>query len=227
MEEIDLKELLLILRKRLWVIVAITILFTATTGLICYYMLEPEYQAYTTLMIGRPKEYKQEMEYNDVLLNQKLVSTYGEIAKSRIVANEFMSNLGLSFTYEELDKKINVMLVKDTEIIKILVRDKDSEMAAKIANEIANVFIKHVARIMNIENIQVIDRAEVPLKPNKPKPVINMVIASALGIMLSILSVLVHEYLDNTVKTQEDIEKYFMLPVVGVIPEVQQTGGVK
>jgi capsular polysaccharide biosynthesis protein len=220
MEAIDLKELLLILRKRLWIIILITVLFTTASGLVSYYLLEPEYQTYTTLMIGRPQEYKEEIQYDDVLLNQKLVSTYGEIAKSRAVAKELMSNLGLSFTYEEMDKKIDVTLVNDTEIIKILVKDKDGEAAAQIANEIANVFIKHVARIMNIENIQVIDKAEVPLKPDKPKPVINMMITSVLAIMLSIFSVLVHEYFDNTVKTSADVEKNLGLPVIGIVPKM-------
>ncbi len=220
MEKIDLRELLSILRKRLWFIVLFTVLCTAASGLISHYILEPEYQTYTTLMIGRPQEYKQEIDYDDILLNQKLVSTYGEIAKSRVVAKELMSNLGLSFTYEELDKKIDVTLVTDTEIIKILVKDKDGHVAARIANEIANVFIKHVARIMSIENIQVIDMAEVPLKPNKPKPAINMAIASVLGILLGIFSIFVHEYFDNTVKTSEDVEKNLGLPVIGIVPKV-------
>lgn len=221
MEEIDLKKLFLILRKRLWAIILVTSICTASSGLVSYYILEPEYQAYTTLMIGKPEEYNHEIEYNDILMNQKLVSTYGEIAKSRIVTKELMSNLGLSLTYKELDKKIDVTLVRDTEIIKITVKDKEGETAAQIANEIAKVFMKHVARIMNIENIQVIDKAEEPLKPENPKPVIYMLVASVLGIMLSIFFIFVYEYFDNTVKTQEDIEKYFMLPVLGVIPKVQ------
>lgn len=220
MEQIDIKKLLLILRKRLWIIAAFTILCTAAIGLISYYILEPEYQTYTTLMIGRPQGYTQEFEYDDLMLNQKLVSTYGEIAKSRIIANELITNLELSLTYEELSKKIDVTLVKDTEIIKILVKDKDGEAAAQIANEIANVFIKHVARIMNIENIQVIDKAEVPLKPDMPKPFINMMITSVLAIMLSIFSIFAYEYFDNTVKTSADVEKSLGLPVIGIVPKM-------
>jgi capsular polysaccharide biosynthesis protein len=220
MEEINLREFLLIVKKKLWVIALVTIFCTGTTGLISYYVLEPEYQTYTTLMIGRPQDYNQEIEYNDVLLNQKLVSTYGEIAKSRIVANEFMANLGLSFTYDELDEKVNVTLVKDTEIIKISVKDKDGKVAAQIANEIATVFIKHVAKIMNIQNIQVIDSAEVPIRSSKPKPIINMMIASVLGILLSVVFVFIHEYFDNTVKTSADIEKNLGLPIIGVVPKM-------
>lgn len=219
-EEINLIELLLIIRKRLWIIALITILCTGTSGLINYYVLEPEYQTYTTLMIGRPKEYNQDIEYADLLLNKKLISTYKEIAKSRRVANEFMSNLGLGFSYDELDKKIDVTIVNDTNIIKIFVKDKDGEVAAYIANEFANVFIKHIVEIMEIENIQVIDRAEIPLKPYKPKKVTNMLITSFLGIMLSIFAVFIHAYFDNTIKTADDIEKNLDLSIFGVIPKV-------
>lgn len=210
---------MLIIRKRLWVVALITILCTGISGLASYYVLKPEYQTYTTLIIGRPQDYKKDLVYDDVLLNQKLVSTYGEIAKSRIVANEFMSNLGLSFTDEELDEKINVTLVKDTEIIKILVKDNNGALAAQIANEIAKVFIKHVASIMNIENIQVIDKAEIPLKPSKPKPITNMAIAFILGIMFSLFTIFIYEYFDNRVKTPTDIEKNLSLPIIGTVPK--------
>lgn len=220
MEEINIIELLLVVRKRLWIISLATILSTLVSGFISYYILEPEYQTYTTLMIGRPKEYKKDIEYADVLLNLKLVTTYGEIAKSRGVANEFMSNLGLKLTDKELDKKIEVMLIKDTEIIKISVKDKDGKVAAQIANEIANVFIKHITRIMRIENIQIIDIAEPPLKSYKPKPVINMLLTSLLAIMLGIFSAFVYEYYNNTVKTSTDIDNNLGLPIIGVIPKM-------
>jgi len=219
MEVIDLRDLLKILQKKLWIVILTTILFTAISGHISYYILLPEYQAFTTLMIGKPQGYGQRIEYDDVLLNQKLVLYLWRNCKSRVVANEFMSNLGLSLTYKELDKKIEVKLVSDTEIIKISVKDNSAEMSATIANEIAKVFMKHVARIMNIENIQLIDKAEIPLKPIRPMPVINMAIAAVLGIMLSTFFIFLREYFDNTVKTQEDIESCFMLPVLGLIPE--------
>lgn len=220
MVEINLKTSFLIIRKKIWLIALITILCAGVSGLISYYILEPEYQSYTTLIMWRPQKFADTIEYNDLLLNQKLVSTYSEIIKSKVVTNELMSNLGLYFTDKELDEKINVTLLKDTEIIKILVKDKDAEVATQIANELANVFIKHVVNMMNIENIQVIDRAEIPLIPVKPKPVINMMITSVLGILLSIFSIFVHEYFDNRVKTSEDIENSLGLPIIGILPRL-------
>ncbi|MCQ1528261.1 YveK family protein [Lutispora saccharofermentans] len=220
MEQINIIELLLILRKRFWFIAVFVVTFAVISGLISFFIVEPEYQTYTTLVIGRIGDYKEKVEYEDVLLNQKLVSTYGEIAKSKMVARELISNLGLSYTDEELDKKIEVAIIKSTEIIKITVKDKDGGVAARIADELARVFIKNIVNVMKIRNIQVVDKAVVPLKPYKPKPVINMAIASVLGSMLGIISVFAYENFDNTIKTTDDIEKNLGLPIIGIIPKI-------
>ncbi|KPU27359.1 hypothetical protein TR13x_04560 [Caloranaerobacter sp. TR13] len=222
MEEIELREYFFILWKRAWLIALITILSVVTSGIISYFVLEPEYQTFATLMVGKPKNSEDTIQYSDVLLNQKLVTTYGEIAKSRVVSKEVIKNLKLNLAPEELRKKINVTLVRDTEIIKIEVTDKDPELAAKIANELSNVFMKHVVKIMKIENVQVIDRAEVPINPVKPKPKLNMAIAGVLGIMISIFIIFFIEYLDNTIKTPEDVERYLDLPVIGIIPDISK-----
>ena len=175
-------------------------------------------------LVGKPKDYQsydQKLEYNELLLNQKLVTTYGEIVKSRVVTDEVINNLGLDLTYKEFTEKVNVNLVKDTEIIKIEVTDTNPQLATKIANETAQVFMKSVMDIMKVENIQVIDEAQVPESPINPRPKLNMAIAGVLGLMVSIFLVFLLEYLDNTIKTPEDVQRYLELPVIGTIPNIE------
>lgn len=225
MEEISLKEYFLILRKRMWLIILLTVLSVAASGLVSYFVLEPEYQTFTTLIVGKPKDYQNvdnKLEYNDLLLNQKLVSTYGELVKTRIVADEVIKNLKLDMSYKEFREKVNVNLVKDTEIIKLEVMDTNPVLAAEIANETAQVFMENVKDIMMVENVQVIDEAQVPDIPIKPRPSLNMVIAGVLGLMVSIFLVFLLEYLDSTIKTPDDIERYLNLPVIGTIPMVEE-----
>lgn len=220
MEEIELRELFYIIWKRIWIILLITILAVATSGIVSFYVLEPEYQTFTTLMVGKPKQSGEEnMQYQDVLMNQKLVSTYGELAKSKIVSNEVIDKLNLDMSADTLRNKVSVSLVKNTEIIKIEVMDNDPEFASMIANETALVFMKNVTNIMKIENVQVIDKAEVPTYPIKPRPMLNMAIAGVLGIMVSVFLIFLLEYLDNTIKTPADVEKYLGLSVIGTIPK--------
>ena len=145
MEEISLKELLLILRKRICLIAILTILSVVTSGIVSFFILDKEYQTFTTLMVGKPRDYRSyndQLDYNDILLNQKLVSTYGELVKTRAVADEVIRNLNLDISYEAFREKVNVNLVQDTEIIRLEVVDTNPALAAEIANETAQVLGK-------------------------------------------------------------------------------------
>ena len=225
MEEISLREYFFILRKRLWLVILLTIVSVVVSGIVSYYVLEPEYQTFTTLIVGKPKDYQNvdnKLEYNELLLNQKLVSTYGEIVKTRAVTDEVIEKLNLDMGYKEFKEKVNVNLVKDTEIIKLEVTDRNPELAAKIANETALVFMKNIKEIMMVENVQVIDEAQIPESPIKPRPKLNMAISGVLGFMIGIFLIFLLEYLDNTIKTPEDVERYLDLPIIGTIPMVEK-----
>ncbi|MFA5524148.1 MAG: Wzz/FepE/Etk N-terminal domain-containing protein [Tissierellales bacterium] len=227
MEEIELRELFYIILRKFWIIVLVTILSLVTSGVVSYFVLDSEYETFTTLMLIKPNTSigaNETIQYNDVLLNQKLVATYGEIVKSRIVSSEVIENLGLEMTPEQLKNKVEVSLVKDTEIIKIVVSDNNPELATTIANEIASVFRKNVVEFMKIENVKVIDKAEVPTRPIKPRPMLNMAIAGVLGIMLSVFLVFLLDYMDNTIKTPSDVEGYLNLPIIGMIPKTINKG---
>ena len=157
MEEISLREYFLIIRNRIGLIILLTVISVVTSGLVSFFVLKPEYQTFTTLIVGKPKDYQNvdnKLDYNDLLLNQKLVSTYGELVKTRAVADEVIENLGLDISYKDFREKVNVNLVKDTEIIKLEVVDTDPILAAEIANETAQVFMENVKDIMMVENIQ-------------------------------------------------------------------------
>ncbi len=223
MEEISLRDLFFILRKWMPLIIALTVIAVVIAGVLSFYVLEPEYQTFTTLMVGKPKDYQSDarLEYNEILLNQKLVSTYGELVKSRTVVDKVIGNLNLDMNYNTFTNKVSVNLVKDTEIIKIQVTDHDPYLAADIANETAKVFMDTVKEIMKVENVQVIDDAQPSLIPVKPKPKLNMAIAGVLGLMIGVFFSFLVEYLDNTIKSEEDVERHLGLAVLGGIPEVR------
>lgn len=210
----------------MWIILIITIASLLVSGIVSFFVLEPKYQTFTTLMIGRPRDYQNvenRLEYNELLLNQKLVSTYGELVKTRAVVDEVIKGLDLNLSYRNLMEKINVKLVKDTEIIKLEVTDTNPELAAIIANETAIVFMQNVKDIMLVENVQIIDKAQVPDKPVSPRPKLNIAIAGVLGLMAGVFLAFLLEYLDNTIKTPEDVKRYLGLPVIGTIPMASKT----
>jgi len=158
------------------------------------------------------------IEYNTLLVNQKLVKTYSVIAKSDRVLDRVIEKLGIDMKPSELKDKITVASEGETEIIRITVEDTDPGFAMDLANLLAQVFMEQVISIMKLDNVQIIDVAKIPETPVKPRPLFNIAVAGVLGVMLGIGIVFLIEYLDNTIKTPEDIERYIGLPVLGIIP---------
>ncbi len=221
METIELRDLYFMIMRRIWMIVTVTILSLIVSGVVSVYFITPEYETFTTLMLGKPADYDENSQYSyqDVLTNQKLIGTYAEIAKSKVVMNEVIDGLKLDKTTEQLRQMMNVTLLNNTEVIKITVKSVDPAEAQWIADEIAAVFMNNVSRIMQINNVQIIDKAALPTNPVSPRITLNIAIAGALGLMASVFIALLIEAMDQTIKVPEDIERILELPVIGMIPE--------
>lgn len=220
-QEISIRELLAVFRKYTRLIIAVTVALVIASAVISYGIIDKEYTTYTTLMIGRPQDYAGETDslYNEIRLNQQLVPTYSELVKTRAVADKVIEEMDLPISYSAFRDKVGVSLVNNTELIKIQITDTDPEMAANIANHTAAVFTETVVDVMNIENVQVIDEAQVPTRPIRPRPLQNIAIAGVLGFMTAVVAVFLREFLDNTIKTQEDVSRYLEVPVLGMIPK--------
>jgi len=218
--ELDLREYMYIIKKRIWFIILVTILAVVSSGVISFFVLQPVYQASTTVMVGKPANYADgsQLQIQDLNLNQRLAKTYGEIVKSRGVSESVISQLNLNITPDQLKGKTAVKLVSDTEFITISVTDTDPQKAANIANKLASVFKTRVMNMMRVDNVQVLDDAVVPTSPIKPNKMMNMAIAGVLGMMISLFVVFLLEYMDNTIKSPEDIQKHLGLSVIGTVP---------
>lgn len=217
---LDLREIFEIIKKRIWIILVITFITTGASGIISFFVIHPTYEANTSIIIGKaPDGQDDKIQYNDVMMYQKLAKTYGEIAKSRLVAEKTISKLGQDITPEKLLDKITVSPQADTQIMIISAKDKSPQAAADTVNTLAETFISEAMRIYPTGNVQIMDSASVPQNPVSPNKKLNVAIAFFLGIMVSLGVIFLIEYMDNTIKTEEDIEKHLGLPVIGIIPK--------
>lgn len=218
---LDLKEIGEIIRKRAVLIISITLLMTIASGAISWFLLDPIYETKSSIIIGKPAEQQGEkIQYNDVMMYQKLVKTYGEIAKSYTVAEKTYEALDVEhpITLQDLRNSITVTPQADTQIIVIKAESIYPQDVANIVNTLTDQFIKEAQRLYPSENVQVMDEAQIPENPIKPKKAVNVAIAFVLGLMISLGITFLLEYLDTTIKTEKDIENYLGLPVIGTIP---------
>lgn len=225
--EIDLKEMWEIIKKYWLLLVVLPLLTALVSGLISFYVLTPIYESSSTIIVGnKPADYDlqsaSELLDNKVLeANRLLAKTYGEIARSRTVAEQVINQLSLSITPEEFNSKISVSQIEDTEIIRINATDTDPELAADICNITVQKFGAAIIEIKKIDSVSIIDKAVVPDVPIKPKKMKNIMIAFVLGLGAAFGLSLLLEYLDNTISNSKEAEELLGLLVLGTIFDCQ------
>jgi len=225
-ENIELQQYWNVLRKRWMIVVAIPLIAALTSGVISFFAIKPVYQASTTLIVGKKaaeagQAAMQMLDNNVLLANQQLAKTYATIAQSRTVEQNVIKDLNLPLTVEGLDRLISINPVKTTEILEIQVTNTNPELAASIANSMAQEFSKAVIEIKKVDSVSIVDTAVTPDKPVKPNKTLNVLIAFVVGLMASVGLVFLLEYMDNTVRTLSDVERLLGIPVLGIIPNYE------
>jgi capsular polysaccharide biosynthesis protein len=228
-ETISLKELFQTLRKRLWLIVLITAIATVTSGIVSYFFLTPIYQSSTQILVNKANSDQQIYNIGEIQTNLQLINTYSVIIKSPAILEKVQEELDIDRSIEELNGQIQVASEKDSQVFSVTVNDPDPALAAEIANKTAEVFKEEIVKIMKIDNVSILSKAEVKenQQPVKPKPLLNIAIAFVVGLMTGVGLAFLLEYLDNTVKTEQDIERHLQLPVMGVVGVIESQGSKK
>ena len=219
MEEINIKELFAYIKKYLFIIIIVAVVLVAEIIFYDKKIKTPLYKASTTVVLTQTGDAASTgnsiITQNDININQKLVSTYTEIVKSKLVLEQVIEDLNLKESYGGLYGKVSVQAVTNTEILRISVEHKDKDLTAEIANKIATVFSKEVGKIYKLNNISIIDKAQVPTSVSNNTLKRDVVLAFAIGIFLSIAVIFVIYYFDDTIKLTEDIEEKMGMPLVG------------
>ena len=218
MEELDLKTFFKYVISKQFVVV-LTVICVLLIGCSYSYNLKiPMYKSTTTVVLTTEKSNLNTITQYDLTLNQNLVSTYSEIIKSKRVLRQVIKELNLDLSVGQLSGMVSVGSVADTEIISITVSSDDKYEASEIANEIAKIFTNEIVELYKIENINVVDRAEVAKSAYNINLKKDIVIYILLGIATGYLIIIAGFYFDTTLKSVEEVEEKLKLPLIGTIP---------
>ncbi|MGG1911812.1 Wzz/FepE/Etk N-terminal domain-containing protein [Priestia megaterium] len=224
-ETISLRDLFQVLRKRLWLIALIAIIAATISAVISFFVLTPVYQTSTQILVNQAKSEQQLYNAGAVQTNVQLISTYNDIIKSPAILDTVIEKLKLDGSAKSLSGQIQVTSAENSQVALITVQDTNAKRATEIANTTASVFQQKVPKIMNmnIDNVSILSKADLAASksPVKPQPILNIAIALVVGLMVGIGLSFLLEYLDNTVKTEQDIENILELPVMGVITNIK------
>lgn len=218
-DEIELMDLFFILVRR-WKLIMFIAIPVVALGL-AFAMTRPSiYSAEATLMVSSGQIYSiNNLDNAEISKNQKLVSSYTEIARSKSIMRNVISKLDLDEEPESIAKLVKVTPIDDTEFIKISYRDRNPQRAALLTNEVAEEFISKIKKVMSFENLKIIEKAEVPNKPLPKKRSLIVAISIVLGMMLGVFVAFMLEFLHSKLRKPEDMEKIMGCSVLANIPD--------
>jgi len=225
----ELKQYWLIVKRRLLLIALIIAVACLAAGIYSNYFIKPQYQASAKLIVNQYKDSSSllpSIDLGSINSTIGLIKTYKEIIRTpRIMKAVSKDYPDLNLSYGQLIGKVSVSSVNETQVMSISVRDESYEKAAKAANAVAVVFQKSVPELMKVDNVSVLDFAdpEEQRAPVAPNPKLNIAVAFLFALMLGIGIAFLLDYLDDTIKTEEDIEALFGVPVLTAIPKFRES----
>ena len=224
MEEqvISISEIFEALKKRWILIVSITLVATLISGILSFFVIKPTYEASTKVFVGKEESSLEGYNTNDIQMYQKLLQTYAETIKTNEVVQAAINNTNADLTVSAVKGALTVTPVSDTQILQIKYKNNDPEVAKSILENITNEFVILSKELVPNGNVRVIEAVQLPENPVAPNKKMNVAIAFLLGLMVSVGLVFLIEYLDNTFKNKENLERELDIPVLGVIPLVDE-----
>lgn len=217
-EQISLFEVYQLLKKRINFILMLTICAVTVSGIVNVFFLKPIYQSTTQILVNQTTGTTNEINAGEIQTNLQLINTYSLIIKSPAVLDEVVNQLNEDATIASLQDAISVNSENNTQIINLSVEHVNPKVAADIANTTAKVFEEKITKLMKVENVSILSEAKSGVKV-KPNVLINTVVATIIGLFLGIAISFIMEYLNTSIKNEQDIDKTIGLPVLGVVSQ--------
>lgn len=218
-EELDLMDLVFTLLRR-WKLITLVAIPIFALGVFFAATRPTVYKGELTLMVSSGRNYSaNSLDGGELSMNQKLATTYAEIAKSRAILNNVIKKYDLDETLKTLQAKVTINPVEDTELLQLTYKNGDPLMAAAVVNEIGNEFMLKVREVMNFQNIKIVEPAEVPKEPLPKKRALILAISFVLSGMIGCMVAFIVEFFFCKLRKPKDIEKILGTTMLGMVPD--------
>lgn len=221
--QINILEVLSYLKKKIWIIVLAALI----CGLVGFFYNEflstPQYTASTRVYILNRQD-EDTIFYADLQSSSQFINDYTVLITGQNVTKTVVDKLDLEESFSKLASRISVTAPEDTRILEISVTHEDPQLAADIANAVREEATGQIEKIMDGNAVNLVYEADTPMYPSSPGSTKIALVAAVLG-LCGVAAVLVVIFiLDDTIRTEEDVEKYLSLSVLGVIPDSSELG---
>lgn len=223
-EVIDLTEILSAVRQHLLELIFVTLAAALVGFMASKFLMTPKYDSSALMIVNTRQDVNANVTSDQINSATKLVSTYSIIIKSDTVLQQVIDNLGLNLTYAQLNKRVTVAAVDDTQVMKITVQSDSPEWARQVCEQIITVAPDVIKEAVEAGSVKMISNPSLATEPVSPNIMKNTMLAAAVGFVLVIGIIVLQVLLDNKINTEEDVTKYLDMTVLGVIPQYDQGG---
>lgn len=206
-KEFNLKEQFNLVKKRIWVLVLITVLTTSIGILKNTFFTTPLYQSSTRIIIRA---------------DQEQMKTLQVLIKDSIVLQKVAEELNINRSPEVLAQQINVGSIESSQVVRINVIDTDPKIAAEIANTTAKVYKSEVPNIIGFRNVKLLTEAKINPYPINSSQTRTLIIAIFIGIILGIGLIYFLDILDDSIRQNDEIESILGFPILGTVPKMNK-----
>lgn len=218
-EEIDLMDLVFTLLRR-WKLIGLVALPIFGMGVFFALTRPTVYKTDMTMMISSGRNFNaSSLDGGELSVNQKLATTYAEIAKSNAILKNVIKKYDLETTLKTLQNEVSIAPVKDTELLQLTYKNSDPALAAAVTNEIGNEFMLKVREVMNFQNIKVVEAAEIPREALPKRRGAILIISLILSGMTGCMVAFIVEFFFCKLRKPKDIEKILGASMLGMVPD--------
>lgn len=224
MEErlISIDDIIRIIKKRLRILLIITFSFTLVSAILSFFIIKPKYEASTKFFIGKEATGEnQSYSQSDVIMYQTLMKTYSEVIRTTDIIARAITEGNINLKADEVLKKLSVITIADTQILEVKFKSKNPREARDLIEGITKEFINISKELFPNGHVKILQEVRLPEKPVSPNKKINIAIGFLIGLIVSIGVAFLLEILDKRIRIKEQLEIEFHMPVIGVIPHME------
>ena len=222
-KELDMREVTRMVCKKAWVVVLCAVLVGILVFTYTFCFVTAMYEANIMIYVNNGTEDNNgSINSVDLAVALRLVTTYVNILKSDTVLEKVVEDANVDLTPRQVRSMMTAEPVEETEMFRVMITAPDPQMAANIANSIADVAPAEIAAIIDGSAAKIIDYAKVPTSRHTPSYTMNTLIGVLVGALAAIAGIIVRDLLDTHVKGKDDLAKICPIPVIGLIPEISE-----
>ena len=214
--EIDLKEIFYAVKKNIVAIILAGMVGGLAALLITKLFITPMYTAENSMLVLASEGVS---STSDLTLGSQLSNDYNVLITCRPVLETVIEDLELDTSYSALKKSISISQVSNTRVLEIAVEHADPQLAYDIVRAVTDEAAEYIADIMEVAKPKVFDYGVVPEEKTSPSTAKNTALGLFAGLMLCGGVVVLRAVLDDTIKSEEDIEKYLGIPTLSAVPD--------